>query len=343
MENGLSSNRTSNIVFSGKSGEYFKLWFVNMFLSIITLGIYSAWAKVRDTRYLYGHTQVDGQSFRFLATPIQILKGRILAVIIFALYIVLSKINPMIGLVLALALLVATPWLIIQGIKFSMRMTAYRNVRFSFEGTYGGVIVHFILLPILGVITAYLAMPWVIQQIQQYINNNITYGGKHFEQNSSASQYYIAVLISLGVILLGGALIVAFTGVSLAAAAEPSIALALPIFAFFLLFSIAAATYQSLIYNHLMQTLEIENVVSFDANMKAIPFAALMLTNILLLIVTLGLAIPVVKIRNARYIASVTEVTIKPGINDLINTVEGSDSAFGEEAAGLFDTDLSFV
>lgn len=343
MENGLSNSRTSHIIFSGKSGEYFKLWFVNMFLSIITLGIYSAWAKVRNTQYFYGHTQVDGQSFRFLATPMQILKGRIAAVIIFVLYMLLSQINPLIGLVLALVLIIATPWLIIQGLKFSMRMTAYRNVRFSFEGTYGGVIVHFLLLPIIGLITFYLAMPWVIQQIQQYINNNITYGGQHFEQKSSASQYYIAVLISLGVVLLGGAFIAAFSGMSLAAEAEPSMASALPIFAFFILFFIAAAIYQSFIYNHLMQTLEINNVVSFNAMMKPVPFLILMLTNFLLLILTLGLAIPVVKIRNARYIASVTEVTIKPGINDLINTIEGSDSAFGEEAAGLFDTDLSFV
>lgn len=344
MENGISNNRTSSINFTGKSGEYFKLWFVNMFLSIITLGVYSAWAKVRNTQYMYGHTNVDENSFRFLATPMQILKGRIVAVIIFILYMVLSQINPAIGLILALGFLVAMPWLIIQGLKFTMRMTAYRNVRFSFEGTYGGVIVHFILLPILGAITLYLAMPWVVQQIQQYINNNLTYGGKHFEQKSSAGQYYIAALFSLAIGLIGGALIAAFGGTAIASAqAGPSIALIVVGVAAFALFGIVNAVYQSIIYNHLMKTLEIENIVSFDANMKTLPFAGLVLSNILLLVVTLGLAIPVVKVRTARYIASVTEVTIKPGIDELINTIEGSDSALGEEAAGLFDTDLSIV
>ena len=293
---------------------------------------------------MYGHTNVDDNSFRFLATPMQILKGRIVAVIIFILYMVLSQMNPAIGLVMALGFLVAMPWLIIQGLKFTMRMTAYRNVRFSFEGTYGGVIVHFLLLPILGAITLYLAMPWVVQQIQQYINNNITYGGKHFEQKSSAGQYYIAALFSLGIALIGGAIIAAFGGTAIASAqAGPSIALVVVGIAAFALFGIVNAVYQSIIYNHLMKTLEIEEVVSFDANMKTLPFAGLVLSNILLLVITLGLAIPVVKIRTARYIASVTEVTIKPGIDDLINTIEGSDSALGEEAAGLFDTDLSIV
>lgn len=344
MENGIANERTSNINFTGKSGEYFKLWFVNMFLSIITVGIYSAWAKVRDTQYLYGHTQIDGQSFRYLASPMRILKGRILAVIVFVIYMVLSQMNPTFGLVMALGFLVAMPWLIIQGLKFSMRMTAYRNVRFSFEGTYGGVIVHFILLPILGLITVYLAMPWVMQQIQQYINNNITYGGKHFEQKSSASQYYIAALISLGIALLGGALILNHGGTALAAESTgPSVSLVIVGLAAFILYGIVTAVYQSIIYNHIMKTLSIENVASFDADIKVVPFTTLMLTNILLLIVTFGLAIPVIKIRTARYIASVTEVTIKPGIDSLINTIEGSDSAFGEEAAGLFDADLSFI
>jgi uncharacterized membrane protein YjgN (DUF898 family) len=344
MENGLSKDRTDTIKFSGQSGEYFKLWFVNMFLSIITLGIYSAWAKVRNTQYMYGHTNVDDNSFRFLATPIQILKGRIIAVIVFILYMVLSKINPAIGIAMALVFLVASPWLIIQGMKFTLRMTAYRNVRFSFEGTYGGVIVHFILLPILGAITLYLAMPWVVQQIQQYIHNNITYGGKHFEQKSSAGQYYIAILFSIGIAVLGGALIAGFGGAAIASAtAGPSLGLIIVGIAVFALFGIVNAVYQSIIYNHLMKTLDIEDVVSFDANMKTAPFAVLVLTNILLIVVTFGLAIPVVKIRTARYIASITQVTIKPGIDELINTVDGEHSAFGEEAAGLFDADLSIV
>jgi len=34
--------------FLGTGSEYFKIWLVNIILSILTLGIYSAWAKVRS-------------------------------------------------------------------------------------------------------------------------------------------------------------------------------------------------------------------------------------------------------------------------------------------------------
>jgi uncharacterized membrane protein YjgN (DUF898 family) len=33
--------------FTGTTGEYFRIWAVNLLLSIVTLGLYSPWAKVR--------------------------------------------------------------------------------------------------------------------------------------------------------------------------------------------------------------------------------------------------------------------------------------------------------
>ena len=68
--------RTTQVHFTGNGREYFGIWIVNLLLSVLTLGIYSAWAKVRTLQYFYGHSRVDGQGFRYLATPLQILKGR---------------------------------------------------------------------------------------------------------------------------------------------------------------------------------------------------------------------------------------------------------------------------
>ena len=68
------------IVFTGNGTEYAKIYFVNLALTILTLGIYSAWAKVRNKRYFYGNTLLDQSSFEYHASPIQILKGRLLVV-----------------------------------------------------------------------------------------------------------------------------------------------------------------------------------------------------------------------------------------------------------------------
>lgn len=76
-----AGSTASSPVFTGSSKEYFRIWVVNMLLSIITLGTYSAWATVRNRRYLYGNVELDGSRFDFHGQPLAILRGRILAVI----------------------------------------------------------------------------------------------------------------------------------------------------------------------------------------------------------------------------------------------------------------------
>mgnify|MGYP000480286921 FL=1 len=82
------------LTFNGKATEFFGIWIVNVLLTIVTLGIYSAWAKVRTHQYFYGNTKIGDDHFSYLATPIQILKGRIIAVAVLVTYMVLSSTMP---------------------------------------------------------------------------------------------------------------------------------------------------------------------------------------------------------------------------------------------------------
>ena len=43
--------RPLSLVFKGTTRDYFRLWIVNLCLTLFTLGIFSAWAKVRKKRY----------------------------------------------------------------------------------------------------------------------------------------------------------------------------------------------------------------------------------------------------------------------------------------------------
>src|SRR5260370_28452580 len=72
--------------FTGTAAEYFRIWIVNLFFTLATLGIYSAWAKVRKRRYFYGSTRLDGDSFDYFASPKAILNGRIIALSVGASY-----------------------------------------------------------------------------------------------------------------------------------------------------------------------------------------------------------------------------------------------------------------
>ena len=79
-------HNSRDFIFKGNAKEWFGIWIVNLLLSIVTLGIYSAWAKVRTKKYFYGNTFVDGRNFDYHATGGQILKGRLIiiaAIIVF--------------------------------------------------------------------------------------------------------------------------------------------------------------------------------------------------------------------------------------------------------------------
>ncbi|MCG9598469.1 DUF898 domain-containing protein [Vibrio sp. Isolate25] len=126
---------TNPVEFRGKGGEFFGIWIVNVLLSIITFGIYSAWAKVRTKRYFYGNTYVDSDNFEYHAQPMQILKGRLVAVAVLGIWAIANAFFPEVSFVLLLVFYVALPWLLWSNARFDAAMTSYRNVHFSFDSS----------------------------------------------------------------------------------------------------------------------------------------------------------------------------------------------------------------
>ena len=76
--------------FHGSASEYFGIWIVNILLTIVTLGLYAPWAKVRRLRYFYGNTEFFKRRFDFTGIPGKILIGRLIAL---ALYITFSVVS----------------------------------------------------------------------------------------------------------------------------------------------------------------------------------------------------------------------------------------------------------
>jgi hypothetical protein len=72
--------------FCGNGRAYIKIWLVNLILTILTLGIYSAWAKVRRKKHVYGSTRINGAAFEYLADPIKVFKGRMIAAVFLVAY-----------------------------------------------------------------------------------------------------------------------------------------------------------------------------------------------------------------------------------------------------------------
>lgn len=343
------------IEFTGQANAFFSIWIVNVFLTVLTLGIYSAWAKVRTNRYFYGHTLLNGHRFEYLATPMQILKGRIIAFIVFSIYIICTQFFPLLGLLFIFGLFFLSPLIINLGMRFAMRMTRYRNIRFSFKGSYGDALVCFVLLPIASVFTLYLLLPYVFKRIDEYLHGNIEFAGKPVTLKLKTSEYYVAAIIAYAVAM--GAVIVVAIVTALAGAGfytvlgdveNPADTAAFfigigVVVLYFLCFALIGAIYQALIRNHILNNANIDEVAEFGSTLNVTQYCIVMVTNALAIAFTLGLAYPWAKVRKAKLLLENTQVTFLGDPDALCDQLEQEQSAFGEEAAELFDIDISLT
>ena len=103
------------VAFHGSGGEYFGIWIVNLVLTILTLGIYSAWAKVRRLKYFYGQTELAGARFDYHGSPRAILVGRLIGLLLFAAYTVATELVSWWTPVVLVLLAVVLPWLLRNG------------------------------------------------------------------------------------------------------------------------------------------------------------------------------------------------------------------------------------
>ena len=125
--------------FHGSGGEFFGIWIVNLLLTIVTLGIYSAWATVRTRKYFYRNTELAGSRFDFHGKPIPILIGRIIGISLFGLYSFSSYINEFFSIAIFMFVVIAFPWLFAQSWGFRLRNTSWRGIHFDFRGQVGEI------------------------------------------------------------------------------------------------------------------------------------------------------------------------------------------------------------
>ncbi len=191
------SSRTLQFQFNGKAGEYFKIWIVNVALTIITIGIYSPWAKVRSKRYFYGNTILDGSSFDYLADPLAILKGRMLVFAVLLVYVVSTEYIHILKIIFLILYIVALPWIVVKSMQFNTRNSAYRNIRFNFDGALGEAARVYIGLFLLSMITLGLAIPYSVKRSKQFTVEHSYFGTSKFDFHATGGSFYMIYLKAL--------------------------------------------------------------------------------------------------------------------------------------------------
>ena len=94
--------------FAGRRGDYWRLMIRGAFLQAITLGIYRFWLFTDMRRFLWASTEVEGESFEYTGTAVELLLGFLMAIgILIPIYALLFVASLEFGLVSQLSGVVA--------------------------------------------------------------------------------------------------------------------------------------------------------------------------------------------------------------------------------------------
>jgi len=388
--------------FEGKGFEYFKIWIVNIILTILTLSIYYPWAKVRNARYFYANSKLKDKNFEYHATGKQLFIGYLISLVLVIAYVVLQNISP-VGFFITIGILfLAFPWIIWRSMKFNMRITSFSNVRFGFSGGVGGSYFNYMVMPILILCAVYLLpiaigfiaktmlgssgktmtaiilagtmVSWILaiylyglmkKKSTKYMVNGSRYGQGKFIADVETGPFIVILLKSIGLFILGmililllGALFSMSTGLSsdlmqlVSNLEDPSaieaiftkpMAILLLVFLYvgFLFFSIAVFSYSyTRRRQYIYENTKLDGVIAFASSLGARKIAWVGVTNLLLVIFTLGLATPWAKVRMARVLLENTHVDTSTGIDSYISQKHAEQSSLGEQIGDAFDIDV---
>ncbi len=123
--------------FTGSGGEYFRVWIVNVLLAIITLGIYTPWARRRTAQYFYSHTLVAGSPLEFTAQQRRMVVSFVLLMLLTVAYnlAVHTGQDTAVGLFL-LGGAVLAPFIWASAMRFRFNATRWRGLRLHFTANW---------------------------------------------------------------------------------------------------------------------------------------------------------------------------------------------------------------
>jgi uncharacterized membrane protein YjgN (DUF898 family) len=352
-------------VFTGRGSEYFRIWVVNLLLTLLTLGIYSAWAKARRARYLRQNTRLDGHVFDYHGRPVAILRGRLLAAVLLAAYTWMFQFSNTAGVVTVGLLCALGPWLLMRAQQFALANTSYRGLRFGFDARTGDA--YRTLLPVLVLWLAptvatvltrldlwalgatLLGWPWMHHRMKRYQRSHATYGDSRFSFTSTLGRFYWVYLKGTGYVVAGT--VCAMVVLMLAAAVwhgsldriAPPSTLETWIYGGLigLIVYLAAGPYYSARLQQIVWDRTRLGAIQFRTEIRAWPLFRLVVKNSALTLVTAGLYWPFGAMAVARYRIECVRVESEMPLSALAGTVRaGVVSAAGEGAADAFGVDI---
>ena len=369
-------DHTLPIVFTGSGSEYFRIWSVNLLLTLVTLGLYHPWAKVRRLRYFYGNTLIGDHPLDFHGEPRRMLRGFLLVGVLVGLYSFAGSVSPVAGLAALVIVAAVWPALFRASQQFRLANTSWRGLRFHFTGDLWGA--YRAILPLflpgliavgvavtiggragdivagLFVLVPALLLPLLWWLIKKYQHDHYALGQVQTQLRTGPGSFYGVLLKTLGVsllsgvlagaaiaLLVGGSVAALFGGRSNATGWATAIGVLIPLLGVYVAMVLVIRPYatsrlQNLVWNRTKST-----DIRFESALRFWPLVRLTLKNWLLVLLTLGLYWPFAAIATTRMRLQAVTVHTRHPPDELVNRERPrADDASGDAAGDLFGIDV---
>ncbi|MCC5807943.1 MAG: DUF898 domain-containing protein [Opitutales bacterium] len=342
--------------FTGGGGEYFRIWIVNLFLSLVTLGIFIPWAKVRTRRYFYRNTLLDGHAFDYTADPRKLLIGYLIVGAALLIYGFGEFVAVWIPLLLFVVFAALYPWVRWKSLRFFAAYSTYRHIPLRFTGTAGGAYAAFLGWPALAVVTAGILGPYAAFRARAYYFENFRYGDARSRFSATAGYFYRVYLLG-GLAIFGGLFAVSMlVGALVAVVAAtaggvedyggtgmPPLLVLVPMLLIYPALFLGIAVIRVFILNYCWSSTALRTPagrVRFVSSIHPVRYGWILSTNLILTILTLGIYLPWAKVRLHRYRLECLEVINAPNLESITGAGREEVAAVGESAADWLDIDF---
>jgi uncharacterized membrane protein YjgN (DUF898 family) len=348
--------RSHTLGYVGPTGTMFGIFYKNLILTVLTLGIYRFWAKTRLRRFQWANTQIDGEGFEYTGTGKELFFGFLKAALILVpLFGGLQLIElfvldeSMVGIavlgflraILVVGLISAATF---SARKYRMSRTTWRGIRLHQAGsmwTYAGIALLGILFTAL---TLGLYLPFLQAKLMRYEIGNLRFGSASFYFSGKGKTLFRLFLRGWGAMI---ALILVMGGIGLllprgaesgAAGTGLYILVAILAFAPIVLIVLFALWYQARSYRFQAESASLEDVSFAMPRLSGWQIFKLMFGNALIVALTLGIFLPLTTQRTMRFWVRHTQLAGDIDLDHIAQAERGP--ATGEGLAGFFDIDL---
>jgi len=305
----LNPEPTTPITYDGTRGGLTGLFFKNLALTVVTLGVYRFWAITSLRAYLWQHWKVVGEPFDYSGTGKELFIGFLKVAVALLMLSTAAQIGQVAGAGDVIQVLIAVGYTVFigllyvvgsyLGLRYRMARTRWRGVAFVQAGTMKGYLGLMLLGWFLCIVTLGLYLPWFQVKRARYVFNHLSFGSIPFQQNATTKglllRYFgVGVMIAMTIVIAGFIWLALMpmgivTAVDIAAGALPAaFAGALVIFLGYLF---ATSIYRQKLTQNIAEGLSL-GPLRFRFTATAMQLFRLTVGNLLLTWLSLGLLYP---------------------------------------------------